>query len=802
MQPTIPVADVVLEARMAGGGAVYVYRIETPTHLGAAHFVPLGTRRVIGFVAAMREVHPRDLGFPLSSLRPLGQRIADMDLPKAVMDLCRFTASEYLCPLPAVINLASPASAGDRLITRWQLIDDRNVSELPRAAQEALIVLREKGGVIVESKAKPLASSAKRSLNRLVAQGIAERVVALAPAIERRRLIGQIKLTSDEGKVEKFLKREGAKKPAQAAAIIALSGSQNSSFSAQEIKALADVTDAQIRALLQAGILEAVEAETPNSFIAKVPNAEQVRAIDALTKAIASRESKTFLLFGVTGSGKTEVYLRAAAETLKLGRRVLFLVPEIALTPQMIAQLRERFGNGVALVHSALQPNERFNEWSRIRNGDAAIVLGARSALFAPLDDVGLIIMDEEHEASYKQESAPRYHARRLARFLSERHRAVLVLGSATPSAETWYDGKQGLCTVLRLERRAKQAKLPSVDIEDLSLLYREKRASMFTDELRRRISHTVARGEQVILFLNRRAYAQFLLCRDCGFSAKCPDCAVSLSYHLYDKTLRCHHCGYKRKSPDFCPACHGSRLKPIGAGTQRVEETLATEFPGVVAARMDRDIARKKGALEETLAKFRAGEIQVLAGTQIIAKGLDFPNVTLVGVIAADLSLGFPDFRASERTFQLLSQVAGRAGRGDIPGHVIIQTFAPQHSAIAAATAHSYEPFVEELLEERQLTGYPPFHRLVNILVTSEDKRSAETAALDIASTLRGILTKDQVKGPAVCMIERLQKRWRRHVLLFLQPDASTSWIEGAIGHLQKGDVQIIADVDPISVN
>ncbi|MFQ3668904.1 MAG: primosomal protein N', partial [Fimbriimonadaceae bacterium] len=493
-------------------------------------------------------------------------------------------------------------------------------------------------------------------------------------------------------------------------------------------------------------------------------------------------------------------YLRAAAEALAAGRQVLYLVPEIALAAQAIGQLRDRFGLGVSVLHSELTPRQRLDNWLSIRSGTSAIVVGARSALFAPLNDLGLIVVDEEHEASYKQESAPRYHAKRLARFLSERHGCPIVYGSATPSVESYREASLGVLTRLDLPNRTAQATLPAVTVENLSEGYRRGKPSILSPLLAERLGETLARGEQAILFLNRRAYAPFLVCRDCGKTFRCLNCATSLAYSQKERILRCHHCDHRETPPDECPKCGGLRILPFGIGTEKVEEFVAQTFPHARVARLDRDVTKRRGALEETLAAVSSGEIDVLVGTQMVAKGLNFPGVTLVGVIAADISLNVPDFRSSERTFQVLSQVAGRAGRGSRPGTVVVQTFNPEHVAVVCAQNHDYQTFFEHQAAERADAGYPPFRRLVNVLTTGEDRPSVVVASVEVSRRLRAV-PGASVLGPADCPIERLQQRWRRHVLVKLPPDASVTPIGSALAGYAPKNVNIVIDVDPFSL-
>src|SRR5690606_7068872 len=450
-----------------------------------------------------------------------------------------------------------------------------------------------------------------------------------------------------------------------------------------------------VDSLVEKGLLQLEEREElrdpfagrsfePTSPLPLTP--EQERAFRAIVGPLREGRHHRILLHGVTGSGKTEVYLQAIDETLKQGRQAIVLVPEISLTPQMVARFKGRFGPRVAVLHSGLSGGERFDEWRKIRSGEVQVAIGARSAIFAPFSNLGLIVIDEEHESSYKQEEQPKYHAREVAFRRGMAHRAVVVLGTATPAVETIYRAGRGELERVVLSRRVQGRPLPRVDVVDMREELREGNRSIFSRMLQEALEQCVSRGEQAVLFLNRRGFSTFVLCRSCGKVMECPHCDISLTFHRTNRTLRCHYCGYAEPVPETCPACGSSHIRYFGTGTQRVEEEIARLFPGMRVIRMDVDTTNRKGAHEELLGRFGAGEADVLLGTQMIAKGLDFPRVTLVGVIAADIMLHLPDFRAAERTFQLLTQVSGRAGRHDLSGRVVIQTYSPKHYSIDLA--------------------------------------------------------------------------------------------------------------------
>ena len=801
----IPVAQLVIDARSAGQDAIFTYRCDPATALGEAYLAPLGTRTEIGYVLRRDEVTAEDLGFPLRNLRSLGEGIRDIGLPTQVVDLVQYVSEEYLCPVPVAMSLAIPPGVRNWLASVWTLERSaesaRRDLPLSAAQREVLRVVEERGGSLVEGAKSRLSREARKALRHLVTKGYLSVSVGLQRPSERHRLEGLFRLTADQNLIERFLVQEGKRRPAQAMTLIALRGSDIAAFSAQEIKALAGVTDQTLRVLLERRLLERVEGRAPELSTPPKLGMLQTQAVETMLPSLLGSRPDRFLLHGVTGSGKTEVYLRLATEALRLGRQVLFLVPEIALTAHTIAVLRSRFGDRVALLHSALSQSERLASWLRVRSGQAPVVLGTRSALFAPLANLGLIVVDEEHDSSYKQETAPRYDTRHVAAWLGERHHAPIVFGSATPSLESYYWAETGTLRYVEMPMRVANASLPNVHVVDLREGYKSATPTLFSQPLAEAMSQAFAREEQVILFLNRRSYAPFLLCRECGCTFPCPNCAVSLAVHRREGLLRCHHCDASRPIPDVCPNCRGHKVHAVGIGAERVEEGVRTAFPHVRVVRLDRDVARRKGAVETALSQFRAGDAQVLVGTQMVAKGLDFPRVTVVGVIAADVSLNVPDFRASERTFQLLSQVAGRAGRGSRKGQVFIQTFNPDHLAVTCARDHDYRRFAEAALEERRLAQYPPYCRLVNVLITGSDLEAVREASAEARGRLDADTEALAVVGPADCPIPRLQGRWRRHILLKRGPGQGLGSALRALSQWRPKEVAVSVDVDPQSL-
>lgn len=497
-------------------------------------------------------------------------------------------------------------------------------------------------------------------------------------------------------------------------------------------------------------------------------NDEQQTIVETVSAAIG-KDSTPFLLEGVTGSGKTEVYLHIIDKVLKQGKTAIVLVPEISLTPQMTHRFISRFGKQVAIMHSGLSDGEKYDEWRKIKSGKARVVVGARSAIFSPLDNIGAIIIDEEHEASYKQESNPRYHARDVAILRAKYHKAVVVLGSATPSIESRARASRKVYHFLQLTNRANpKASLPQVEIADFRDYLGQKSPSNYTPLLLEKIANRLERGEQSVLMLNRRGYSSFIMCRECAYVDNCPNCDISLTLHMDTKTMNCHYCGFTKAIPRICPNCNSRSIAYYGTGTQKAYDELQEVFPQARILRMDVDTTRKKGAHEKILRAFGNGEADILLGTQMIAKGLDFPNVTLVGVLNADTSLNLPDFRSSERTFQLLTQVAGRAGRGDKSGEVVIQTYNPDHYAIQLAKKQDYETFYRYEMNVRKQMSYPPYYYTVGITLSLADELELTRKAYQVLAMIKETLSPEaKLLGPTPKPIARTHNLYHYHIII-----------------------------------
>ncbi len=528
---------------------------------------------------------------------------------------------------------------------------------------------------------------------------------------------------------------------------------------------------------------------------------EQKSVVDRLVDAVEKNENRVFLLHGVTGSGKTEVYLRVIDRVIKKGLGAILLVPEISLTPQTVRYFTSRFGEKLAVLHSRLTKAEKVNEWYRILRGEKPIVIGARSAIFAPLERIGAIIVDEEHETSYKSDETPRYNAKSVAYYRTRMHGGILILGSATPSVESYHLAKRGVFTLLELPNRVMNNRLPATKITDLR---RSRNSRFLSKALVKAIDDRLRKNEQVILFLNRRGFSSYIFCEDCGHVIKCKNCDISMTYHRDIKKLVCHYCGYSIDPPDLCPNCGSEKLSFSGFGTERIESILNDIFPAAAIVRMDTDTVKRRRALSEILNAFAKKKIDILIGTQIVTKGLHFPDVTLVGVLNADIALNFPDFRAAERTFDLITQVAGRAGRGEKVGEVIIQTYNPSHYAIQTAKNHDYTEFFLREVKFRQAMNYPPFTRIIRLVFRGKN----QDKLFDVAGACLDILVKartggDDILGPASCPLSKIKKNYRVHVIIKTNSIGNYRNVLVDIGNRIKKtyDVYLEIDIDPISM-
>ena len=564
---------------------------------------------------------------------------------------------------------------------------------------------------------------------------------------------------------------------------------------------------ALLKNLEKQGCIQIIEKEVYRQPFSMTHQAKHIQLTvqqQKVVDGILSHQGRVALLHGVTGSGKTEVYLTLAAHYLKNNQAVMMLVPEISLTPMMVEVFRERFGDQVAILHSRLSQGEKYDEYRRIKRQEVKIVVGARSAVFAPLENIGIIILDEEHDPSYKQESKPRYLTSQIAKIRAKTHHASVVLGSATPSLESYARALKGIYDLYELPDRINQKPLPHVEIVDMIQQTRQHNYSLFSIPMKQSIQTTIDKGEQVILLLNKRGYATYVQCQDCGEVLKCPHCDVTLTDHRSEHKLKCHYCEYMIDYPRVCPHCGSTHFKSIGYGTQKIEEEIEKLFHGAKVLRYDVDTTRQKNGHLKLLEKFRNKEANILLGTQMIAKGLDFEDVTFVGVLNADLSLNVPDFRASERTFQLLCQVSGRSGRGQKQGHVIIQTYNPDHYAITCAAKHDYVAFFHQEMKYRQVAKYPPYCHMVSILIQSKQEKWIHQVAMDVKNYLQTHSHQTIILGPAKSTIYKMQDIYRERILVkFLHSKdiyEALNNINDYYNKQQKGKVRIVCDFNPYS--
>ncbi|HXB54515.1 MAG TPA: primosomal protein N' [Vicinamibacteria bacterium] len=755
---------------------------------GVRVLVPFGSRRVIGVVTGSAEEGSE------RALKDIAQVLDDGPLVASpLLDLAAWVADHYLAPPGECYRLVLPP-AGIRA--------SRAVARLarPEAAPGDPVVDALRGGPLrVSVLAHRLGVASEGRLARLRAAGIVEVDQDLrAPGFRRVR----VAVLTGAG--------AHARGAAQQEVLDRLREAGGRARLAELVRDRSSLRGALKRLVLGGAVrmeeesdVRAAEMLPGGAGTAPTPTEDQARALEPILEAVSARRFAPFLLHGITGSGKTEVYFRAAERALDQGGGGLILVPEIALTPLLVRAATARFGNTVCVLHSELSAGERHDQWWRVREGGARLVLGARSAVFAPVKDLGLIVVDEEHEAAYKQDESPRYHARDVAVMRATIEGVPVILGSATPSVESHANALRAKYTRLVLPARIGPRGLPKVQIVDRRQVLKAGGDPILSPPLREALADRLARREQALLLLNRRGWATSLLCRECGLEAACPNCSVSLVLHEGGGTALCHYCGHQGRAPTACGSCRGAYLRLTGYGTERVVEAVRAALPNARVDRLDRDRAGRRGTVARVLAAFEAGETDILVGTQLIAKGHDFPRVTLVGVVDADVGLGLPDFRAAERTFQLLTQVAGRAGRGEVAGEVILQSHMPDHYALGFACAQDYESFFEREMEYRRTMGYPPVQALLNLVVRSREGAAGRGEAEALARSLREGAGTYRVLGPARAPLARLRREHRFQILLKGSRRAMREAVQRALvaryGPTRWPGVSV--DVDPLSV-
>jgi primosomal protein N' (replication factor Y) len=766
--------------------------------------VTVGRRRLVGVLLGLRAEAPAGI-----ALRPVEEVLdAEPLLPPEVLALARFTTDYYLAPIGEVLRAVFPGRLpawGDR---RFRLTDAGALAP-PRSAAEAMVVeaLRELGRASAADLQRRLGSSDLPAT--LAALEAAGRVVGASREGQSGRYRNAVALApGDPAELAQRVGRSPAGRE-----VVEVLAALGRPATVHELVAAVGCGEAVVRRLVGRGVLrQFTEVETLGLDRHRMRARErppialrddQEAALAALVGALDGGAFAGFLLRGVTGAGKTEVYLRAAAAAVERGRTALLMVPEIALVPALAREVAERFRGASAILHSGLGESEREQEWERVRSGEARVVVGPRSAVFAPLPELGLVVVDEEQDAAYKQESVPRYHGRDLALFRGSVADAVVVLVSATPSLESRLNVERGKLRQLELTRRVGQGKLPEGIVVDLrGEVTMPLRGRSVSRRLEEELRAALEAGDQAILLRNRRGYSPLLLCRACGEDLRCDDCGLPRTYHRREAKLLCHYCGSRIAVPERCPTCGEAAMEAVGSGTERVEEELAELFPGVALDVLDRDSVRRRGSVAAILEGFAAGRTRILVGTQMVSKGHHFPNVALTGVLAADAFLGFPDFRAVERTYALLTQLAGRGGRGERPAKVVIQTFHPEHYAIQAALRHDDAGFAAEEMRFRRLFHYPPYTRMVQLLLQSTNRARAEAEIGEIGRRLRAHPEAAAVRvlGPAPAPFERLRGKWRFQLLVRgASGKAVRSLVAAALPESPAGE--LVVDVDPYSL-
>jgi primosomal protein N' (replication factor Y) len=781
--------------------------------------VPLATRKATGIVLRAGSTLP-----PGIAARPI-LRILDAEpvLSPELLELGLWIADYYVAPLGEVYRAMLPLRADTRRARSIRLseLGQRKLQEINQPEQEPagpagdlLNYLATRGSASVQIL--------RRKFSEAFLQALKEKWLVV-DEVERERTQRQVYAVRLAGP----LPEKPPRLSPVAKRILEALGADGQAEDHRELLSAARADLAALKKLSASGLVELASskaerrpalqtqesspageewAEADSSLV--LTSAQSI-VLDDLTKQMEAGQFQTVLLHGITGSGKTEVYLRLIAHCLEIGRAALTLVPEISLTPSVQAQFLARFGSNVALLHSALSENERHEEWWRIRRGEAKVVLGTRSAVFAPLANLGVVIVDEEHDTSYKQEETPRYNGRDVAVVRARLAGALAVLGSATPSLESYWNAREGKYRLALLPERVEGRKLADVEIVDMRQEFRETHTQVpVSRRLHQEIETQLVNRQQTMILLNRRGYSWFLLCRSCGQTQRCENCSISLTYHRREHRLICHYCGYSAPVPARCPNCDSAHLHYVGEGTEKVEKKFAEIFPNARVARLDRDVARRQSQFQKILSEFRQGRIDILVGTQLIAKGHDFPGVTLVGVVSADIGLGLPDFRSAERTFQLLTQAAGRAGRGEKPGRVLVQTFFPDHYAIRLAAEQNYEAFFDKEMRFRRMMHYPPVTALANVIAQGAKLEQAAQVAKHVGNFLLPLEQQTEslkILGPTPAPLAKLEGRFR---IQFLIKCTSRARLSSMLQRLtdyadQQGIPQrsLMIDMDPANI-
>ncbi|WNF35510.1 primosomal protein N' [Bacillaceae bacterium IKA-2] len=799
------IVQVVVDVPSGGTDRLFDYKVPTDLQTiiekGMRVVVSFGPRKVQGFVVAV------GVETKLTKLKEI-ETVLDVTpvITEELLQLGDWLTTKVLCYKITAYQAMLPSALRAKYKKEVQLIDARNLDKLPSELKNWFLDQNAVQWDELVANGQQLIPYIKKAVTAglleviyVVKDKVTHKTVKVVNPIQSERLQLQLKELGNRAMKQKQLIEFFLKNP--------------HSITISDLIEQAETSRSTIKSLVDKAVLMESEVEVSRDPYANrefqrttplVLMKNQQKVIEPIYETINNNQHQTFLIHGVTGSGKTEIYLQSIAKVIDLGKEAIVLVPEISLTPQMVQRFKERFGSLVAVLHSALSIGEKYDEWRKIQNGVVQVVVGARSAIFAPFKNIGIIIIDEEHESTYKQEENPRYHARDVAIERASYYKCPLILGSATPSLETYARAKKGVYQLLSILERVNDVSLPAVEIVDMREELKLGNRSMFSKSLYEKLSLRLERGEQSVMFLNRRGYSTFIMCRDCGYVAECPHCDISLTYHQTTHSIKCHYCGHQEQMPKKCSNCQSEHIRFFGSGTQKVEEEITKVFPDARVIRMDVDTTRKKGSHEKLLTAFAEGKADILLGTQMIAKGLDFPNITLVGVLAADSMLNLPDFRASERTFQLLTQVSGRAGRHQLPGEVVIQTYAPEHYSIELVRNHDFIGFFEKEMGIRKRQSYPPYY-FVSVIQVSHPEltKVIDTTEKITAFIRRSLSNKTIVLGPVVCSIPRIKDRYRYQCMIKyknepLLVDVLKEVIENYRREIQQGNLQISIDMNP----
>lgn len=821
-------AEVIINNRSSSTDMPYTYKFNPQEidylEVGMRVVVPFGTgnKLIKGIVIGIKD-RIDDNSYELKSIvevldeKPL--------ISRELVELSLWMSKNYLCTYKSALQAVLPPGDYKEIKTYVYLNENSSKMDnysLCQVEKDIIHFLESHGNrVDIECIKKNInKKNITRYINNLKSTGIIDTVLEIETSMDKK-YEKMVTLIDKDISIDNMAKMIGKNSHKQIEIVRCLMNVDE--ISLNQLMMMTNSSPYSIKSLEKKNIIKIIDKEiyrTPISSCIQYYEKhdlteEQRHSLDSILESIDKKDKKQFLLHGITGSGKTEVYLQLVEKMIEIGKDSIVLVPEISLTPQTIDRFVGRFGDNVAVLHSKLSQGERFDQWRKIREGKVKIAIGARSAIFAPFNNLGLIIIDEEHESTYKSSMNPKYDAIEVAEMRCKQSNAVLVRGSATPSIETYYKSLMGHMKLLKLTKRINNRKLPDVDVVDMREELNSGNTSIFSRALRESIQKNLENGKQTILFLNRRGHSTFISCRNCGYVVKCDHCSISMTYHMYENRLKCHYCGKTILPPKICPVCKSKYIKYFGIGTEKVEEYTKEQFPEAVVVRMDLDTTTRKGSYESILKRMENRSIDILIGTQMIAKGLDFKNVTLVGIIAADTSLNLPDYRSSERTFQLITQVAGRAGRGEFNGHVIIQTYNPDHYSIKLAKEHDYVNFYKKEIMLRKEFNYPPFTNIVTILIYGENDGLVALKSNEVYNVLIEELKNNglenfigSIMGPSKAPLEKIKNNYRYQILIKCkdeQLDSLRNIIKWVCilnkGKINLDNIRISVDINPNSI-